>query len=344
MSLVSVVILNWNGKDFLEKFLPKVIEYSGDHQVVMADNDSTDDSVEYVQNNFPSVEIVINESNGGFAKGYNDALKKVKSKYYVLLNSDIEVTPNWIDPMLNFMESNNQVAGCQPKILAYHDQKKFEHAGASGGFLDKNYYPFCRGRIFEHTEEDQNQYDSNQRIFWASGAALMIRSELYHEAGGLDEDFFAHMEEIDLCWRIQNMGHEFYCIPSSTVFHVGGGTLNYMNPRKTYLNFRNSLYMIAKNHKGILFFTMFKRLCLDGLAAMKFMFSFQFSHIWALAKAHFHFYGKLGSLLSKRKAFKNKYSLNHRKDLKGVYQKNIILEKFLKGRKKFSNLNSDLIN
>ena len=344
MSLVSVVILNWNGKDFLEKFLPKVTEYSGDHQVVMADNASTDDSVEFVRNNYPDVDIVINESNGGFAKGYNDALKKVKSKYYILLNSDIEVTPNWIDPMLDFLEKNPQVAGCQPKILAYHDQEKFEHAGAAGGFLDKNYYPFCRGRIFEHTEVDKNQYDENQRIFWASGAALMLRSELYHETGGLDEDFFAHMEEIDLCWRIQNMGHEFFCIPSSKVFHVGGGTLNYMNPRKTYLNFRNSLYMIAKNHKGILFFTIFKRLCLDGLAAMKFMISFQFSHIWALAKAHFHFYGKLGSLLSKRKTFKQNYQLKHRKNLKGVYQKNIILEKFIKGRKKFSNLNSEKIN
>lgn len=344
MSQVSVVILNWNGKDFLEKFLPQVIQYSSGHEIIVADNHSTDDSVAFVKEKFPEVSIIENESNGGFAKGYNDALKQVKSKYYILLNSDIEVTPKWIDPMLQFLEENDHVAGCQPKILAYHDQQKFEHAGAAGGFLDKNYYPFCRGRIFEHTENDAKQYDDNARIFWASGAALMIRSELYHKAGGLDEDFFAHMEEIDLCWRTQNMGYEFYCIPSSHVFHVGGGTLNYMNPRKTYLNFRNSLYMIAKNHKGILLFTLFKRLCLDGLAAMKFMFSFQFSHIWALAKAHFHFYGKLGKLLKKRKSFKASYPLLHRKELKGVYQKNIILEKFLKGRKHFSDLNRDLIN
>jgi GT2 family glycosyltransferase len=344
MSSVAIVILNWNGKDFLEKFLPSVITCSNGHEIIVADNASSDDSVAYLNQNFPGIRVIQNKENGGFAKGYNDALKLVESDYYILLNSDIEVTEGWVEPMLEHLEKNKQIAGCQPKILAYNDKSKFEHAGASGGYLDKNYYPFCRGRIFEVTEEDAHQYDDITSIFWASGASLMIRSKVYHEAGGLDESFFAHMEEIDLCWRIQNMGFEFSCVPQSVVYHVGGGTLNYMNPKKTYLNFRNSLYMIAKNHKGILIFKLFKRLCLDGLASMKFLFSGDFKHIIALLKAHIHFYGKLGSILRKRSEFKKLFPLKSWKELKGLYRKNIILEKFLNGRSKFANLDKSKFN
>lgn len=344
MSSVAIVILNWNGRDFLQKFLPTVVANSNNHEIIVADNDSTDDSIDFLKTNFPEIRIIQNESNGGFAKGYNDALNLVESDYYILLNSDIEVTQNWVEPMLEHLEKNKQIAGCQPKILAYHDKSKFEHAGASGGYLDKNYYPFCRGRIFEATEEDNGQYDEITPIFWASGASLMIRSEIYHQAGGLDESFFAHMEEIDLCWRIQNMGYEFNCVPESIVYHVGGGTLNYMNPKKTYLNFRNSLYMIAKNHKGVLFFKLFKRLCLDGLASLKFLFSGDFKHIVALIKAHMHFYGNLKSILRKRASFKKSHPLKSWKELKGVYRKNIILEKFLSGRSKFSNLDASKFN
>ena len=332
---IAVVILNYNGKGFLEKFLPNVIEHSQNATIWVADNCSTDDSVEFMKENFPDVKLIINSENGGFAKGYNDALKDICADYYVLLNSDIEVTPGWIDPCIKLLEGDENIVACQPKVLAYHDKLKFEHAGAAGGFLDKDYYPFCQGRIFENIEEDQGQFDRNREVFWATGACLFIRANKYHEAGGLDEDFFAHMEEIDLCWRLKSRGYEIWFCSESRIFHVGGGTLNYMNPKKTYLNFRNSLYMMAKNHDGVLFTKILKRLVLDGIAGGMFILKFQFSHFWAVFRAHMSFYGKLGTLLKKRKELK-RLRINFNKV--GLYRKNIVFKKFLSGLKTFDQL------
>jgi GT2 family glycosyltransferase len=337
MKKTAVVILNYNGKNFLEKFLPGVILNSGDASIIVADNCSTDDSVPFLKSHFPQVKIIQNSENGGFAKGYNDALKQIEAEYYVLLNSDIEVTENWLNPCIELMDKDNTIAAVQPKILAYHDKTKFEHAGAAGGFLDKDFYPFCQGRIFENIEEDKGQYNTNREIFWATGACMFIRAKLYHEAGGLDDSFFAHMEEIDLCWRLKSKGHKIYYCASSHIYHVGGGTLNYMNPKKTYLNFRNSLYMITKNYQGILFIKIFKRLCLDGIAASLFLFKFQFRHFGAVFKAHMSYYGELSTLLKKRR------SLKHAKEqfnAVGLYKRNIVFKKFLGGVKTFGDLNS----
>lgn len=335
MNQIAIVILNWNGKDFLNKFLPRVLKHSNDARVIVADNASTDDSVSFLKENYPTVELVVNDSNGGFAKGYNDALKQIQSPFYLLLNSDVEVTENWLNPLMETMKDSS-VAGCQPKVLAYHDKNRFEHAGACGGFLDHNYYPFCRGRIFETTEKDQHQYDHEMEVFWTSGACMLIRSEVFHQVGGFDEDFFAHMEEIDLCWRIKRLGHAFKVVPSSRVYHVGGGTLSYFSPQKTFLNFRNSLFMITKNHEGILFFKLFYRLSLDGLAAVLFLVSAKPRHFLAVFNAHMSFYGKINTMLK------------HRKDLKassttfnetGLYHGSILWAKYFKKIKEFKMLN-----
>jgi len=335
---IAVVILNYNGKSFLEKFLPSVVAYSRQAEIYVADNASTDDSVNFLKEKYPRVHIVINKENGGFAKGYNDALKQISADYYVLLNSDIEVTENWIEPCITLLENDKTIVACQPKILAYNNKSKFEHAGAAGGFLDKDFYPFCRGRIFEFTEEDKGQYNQSREVFWATGACLFIRSEAYHKAGGLDEDFFAHMEEIDLCWRLKSQGLKIYYCGESTVFHVGGGTLNYMNPRKTFLNFRNSLFMIAKNYDGVLFLKILKRLILDGFAASLFLVKFQIRHFFAVFKAHWAFYFKLPSLMKKRKAIKQS-STNF--NPVGLYRKNIVFKKFLSGITTFSELKKE---
>lgn len=332
---VAVVILNFNGKSFLERFLPGVINCSGDAVIFVADNASTDDSVSFVKNSFPSVQLILNAENGGFAKGYNDALKKVDSEYYVLLNSDIEVSPGWIKPCIELLESDAAIVAVQPKILSWHSKDKFEHAGAAGGFLDKNFYPFCQGRIFDQIEADKGQYNQNREIFWATGACLFIRAKHYHEAGGLDEQFFAHMEEIDLCWRLKAKGLKIYYCAASHVFHVGGGTLNYMNPQKTYLNFRNSLFMIAKNYEGVLFTKILKRLFLDGIAAGLFLIKLQFRHFWAVFRSHMSFYAKISHLLKQRKALKDHRNMNDT----GLYRKNIVFKKFLGGVKTFGDLN-----
>jgi len=333
---IAVVILNYNGENFLKEFLPSVISNSNEATIYVVDNCSTDNSVQLLQNDFPEIKLVINKENGGFAKGYNDGLKNICADYYVLLNSDIEVTPNWILPCVNLMENDKSIAGVQPKILAYHNKKIFEHAGAAGGFLDIDFYPFCQGRIFDIVEENKGQYNENKEVFWASGACLFVRANLYHQLGGLDEDFFAHMEEIDFCWRLKKQNHKLYYCSTSKVYHVGGGTLNYMSPRKTYLNFRNSLYMIAKNYDGNLFFKIFKRLILDGFAGGLFFIKFQFSHIWAIIKAHFSFYANLSSLLKKRKQIKESQTYFN---ATGLYKKSILTQKFLKGVKRFSDLN-----
>lgn len=331
---VAVVILNWNGISFLKKFLPGVVEYSKSYRVVLADNASTDESVFWTQENFPQVEIVINSENGGFAKGYNDALKHVQAEYYVLLNSDIEVTPNWLNPLVEAMK-DPKVAGCQPKIKAYDRRNEFEHAGASGGFIDKFHFPFCRGRLVEFIEEDEGQYDYPTKIFWATGACLMIRADLYWKLDGLDERFFAHMEEIDLCWRAHRMGYHFMVLPDSTVYHVGGGTLNYMNPKKTFLNFRNSLLMIHKNQTKFLFLVLFRRMLLDGIAAMVFLLRGQFAHFWAVFRAHLAFYSLLPSSIKERR----KWRFLNQKQLSGYYKGSILWAIYAQKNRKFSELN-----
>lgn len=338
MKEVSIVILNWNGCNYLKQFLPAVIAYSDEARIILADNASTDDSVEFVKSNFPTVEIVINESNGGFAKGYNDALKKVDSKYYLLLNSDIEVTENWLQPLIKMMEDKS-IAGCQPKVLSYHNKSKFEHAGASGGFLDVDFFPFCRGRIFDSIEDDNEQYNNSTEIFWATGAALLIRSEVYHQLEGFDESFFAHMEEIDLCWRAKKMGYSFHVQPASIVYHVGGGTLSYMSPRKTYLNFRNSLFMIVKNYDGWLIPKLFIRMCLDGIAGIRFLLKGELKNLWAVLRSHFAMYKNLGTLLKKRKQIKQ---IAKKPNYKGFYKGSILWAYYFKGIGKFSELNQRL--
>ena len=333
---VAVVILNYNGKHFLEQFLPGVIAHSQNAKIIVADNKSTDDSVAFMQNNYPEITTLINDENGGFAKGYNDALKRVKADVYVLLNSDIEVTPNWMEGCLNLLKTDSSIAACQPKIKAFHHKTRFEHAGAAGGFLDKDYFPFCRGRIFEVIEDDHGQYNDDIEIFWATGACLFIRAEIYHELGGLDEAFFAHMEEIDLCWRIKKKGHKIYYSGQNEVYHVGGGTLDYQSPRKVYFNFRNSLFMLVKNHEGVWFPKLFKRMILDGIAAFKLLFGGYFKHFWAVFRAHMALYARLRTLLKQRKAIK---AFTIKGNKKGIYQKSIVFDKFLRGVSLFSELN-----
>ena len=298
---IAVVILNWNGKKLLEQFLPSVISYSNDADIYVADNASTDDSVDFLKNNFPTVKIIQNSENGGYAKGYNDALKHVEADIFCLLNSDVEVTKNWLFPIYEAFETNKNVAIIQPKILDYKNKQYFEYAGAAGGYIDKYGYPYCRGRIFNTIEKDNGQYNDEQTIFWASGACLFIKKQVFNELGGFDESFFAHMEEIDLCWRAFNQGYKTQYIGLSEIYHVGGATLQNTNPQKTYLNFRNSLFMLVKNVDGNLFFLVITRLLLDGMAAIKFLFELKFSHLFAILRAHLSFYWKLGHFLKKRK-------------------------------------------
>lgn len=340
MEEIAIVILNYNGRNYLEKFLPNVIKFSPNSKIYVADNQSTDDSIAFLKTNFPTIKLIINEKNGGFAKGYNDALKRIKAKYYLLLNSDIEVTKNWLSPLHETIQDETIVA-CQPKILSYNEKNKFEHAGACGGFLDKNYYPFCRGRILEKTEIDKKQYDFKQEIFWASGACLLIKSELFHQLNGFDEDFFAHMEEIDLCWRLKKLGYKIEVNPDSVVYHVGGGTLNYMSPFKTFLNFRNSLFMILKNHEGIYGIKIFKRLVLDGLAGILFLIQGNPKHTYAVIKAHFGFYKLFFKMIKKRKEIKKR---SEKFNTVGLYKGNILWAKYFKKINAFSDLNLRLFS
>ena len=274
MKKVSVVILNWNGVGMLQKFLPKVVEYSANQgvEICVADNASTDDSVSFLKTHFPDVRLIVLDKNYGFADGYNKALLQVEAEYVVLLNSDVEVTPHWLEPLVEYMYAHPEVAACQPKIRSERNKEYFEYAGAAGGYLDKYGYPFCRGRIFEVVEKDEGQYDAIRPIFWATGAALFIRLKDYQETGGLDGRFFAHMEEIDLCWRLRSRGRGIVCIPQSVVYHVGAATLKKENPRKTFLNFRNNLLMLYKNlPEKDLKRVMFVRGILDGVAAVVFL-------------------------------------------------------------------------
>ncbi|HVA99350.1 MAG TPA: glycosyltransferase family 2 protein [Bacteroidia bacterium] len=334
---IAIVILNWNGKKMLETFLPSIVHNNlKDVDIIVADNASTDDSILFVKNIFPQIKIIQNTENGGFAKGYNDALKLVKSDYYILLNSDVEVTPNWIQPFLEILDKHPETVAIQPKILSYINKTEFEYAGGAGGFIDKYGYPFCRGRIFQTIEKDEKQYDNEQEIFWASGACLFIKSLVFHELGGFDEDFFAHMEEIDLCWRIKNAGYKIMYCPTSTVYHLGGGTLHKNNPQKTYLNFRNNLFILFKNHSSRFFYPkIIIRLTLDGIAGIKFLLEGETAHFIAVIKAHFHFYGSLKKLLEKRKITKKntkKYATSC------IYRHSVVYAYYVKKRKKFFQL------
>ena len=273
MLKTAVVILNWNGRKFLEQFLPSLIQNTQDEntQIVIADNNSSDDSIEFLNKNYPSIRQIIFDKNYGFTGGYNQALKQIEAKYFVLLNSDIEVTQNWLNPLVNLLESDNTIATCQPKIRSFHQKEYFEYAGAAGGFIDKYGYPFCRGRILDTVEKDMNQYNDIKDIFWASGACMLIRSDIFKQLNGFDDDFFAHMEEIDLCWRIKTAGHRIVYNPESVVFHVGGGTLPNNSPFKLYLNFRNNLFLLYKNLPEKNFVpVLVTRMLLDGLSAMVF--------------------------------------------------------------------------
>ena len=335
MQDLAIVILNYNGVSFLKKFLPKVIEFSPNASVYVADNSSADNSVNYLKEYHPTVGLIINKENGGFAKGYNDALKKVESKYFLLLNSDIEVTENWLVPLLDVMKDKT-VAGCQPKVLSYSNKNTFEHAGASGGYLDINYYPFCRGRILDIFEEDKGQYNGKTEIFWATGASLLIRSDVFKEVGGFDEAFFAHLEEIDLCWRIKKKGYKFMVEPSSIIYHVGGGTLAYNSPKKLYLNFRNSLFMLVKNHDGLLFPKLLYRLFLDGVAAVHFLLKGELKSVLSVLSAHVSLYINMGKLLKQRRDIKK---LTNKFNPVGFYNASILWARYFKGINKFSDLN-----
>lgn len=301
MKTIAVVILNWNGKKLLEQFLPSVVAYSDAAQIYLADNASTDDSVAFTQTYFPQIKILQNTNNFGFAKGYNEALKQVDEPIYVLLNSDIEVTENWLNPFIDHFNKHPNTAVAQPKLMDYKNKTYFEYAGAAGGFIDQFGFPYCRGRVFETRELDRGQYNTPTKIFWATGACFFIRKSVFWEAGGLDDDFFAHQEEIDICWRVFNKNYDAYYLPDATVYHVGGATLKTGTPQKTYLNFRNSLLMLLKNlPKRNLISLLFIRLCLDGIAGIHFLFNGNYKHTFAIVKAHFSFYAQIRSTMRKR--------------------------------------------
>ena len=322
MKKIAVVVLNWNGAKLLEQFLPSIIQYSDEAKIYVADNASTDTSIAVIKEQFPSVTIIQNDGNYGFAKGYNVALQQVQEEYYALVNSDVEVTENWLTPVLSIFETKPNVGIIQPKILDYKNKAYFEYAGAAGGFIDQFGYPYCRGRIFETIEKDNGQYNDELEIFWASGACFFIRKEVYQKLNGFDGDFFAHQEEIDLCWRAFNLGYKAKYTSQSVVYHVGGATLNESNPKKTFLNFRNSLLMLTKNlPENKLVPILFARLLLDGLAGIQFIFKGKFIHCWAILKAHFHFYHLINKTLKKRKGTQsNSY----------YHSKNIVYSYFLK--------------
>lgn len=335
MNQTAVVILNYNGRKYLTDFLPSVIKNSLDTTIYVADNASTDDSLAVLKNNFPSVKSIQLFENHGFAQGYNEALAQIKGqfKYYILLNSDVEVTPNWIEPIISLMESNPNIAACQPKILSYHERTHFEYAGAAGGFIDRLGYPFCRGRVFLSLEEDLGQYDDIKEVFWATGACMFVRADVYHNLEGFDGDFFAHMEEIDLCWRMKHAGFQIFASGESSIYHVGGGTLHKLNPHKTFLNFRNGLVMLYKNHpdKG-LYRTLLTRLILDGVAGIKFLLFDSWEDCWAVARAHFNFYFHFRTWHKKRQ------KIQKRDNLGQVFKQNIVWQHFVKGKEIFDEI------
>jgi GT2 family glycosyltransferase len=332
MIQTSIVILNWNTRHQLATFLPILIKYTdlSNSEIIIADNASTDDSVPYVREHFPNIRIIQLDKNYGFAEGYNRALKEVQSEYYVLLNSDIEVTENWLPPLVNLLESDSEIAACMPKFLSYSNRDHFEYAGAAGGYIDYLGYPFCKGRIFDALEKDENQFDGIYEVFWATGACLVIRSALFHSLEGFDPFFFAHMEEIDLCWRLQNEGHKIYCTTQSSVYHIGGGTLPKGNPRKTYLNFRNNLILLYKNMPQNKRYILYYRYFLNMLSIGKYISIRMFEDAWAVFRAYFGY---------------TNYVIHHGKRKKvrtypkAIYPNSIVNDFFLHKKGKFSELN-----
>jgi len=339
MSQVAVVILNYNGKHFLERFLPSVLSYSPQSTVYVADSASTDGSAAWLKGHYPNLSLIELPANYGYAGGYNYALSQIAADYFVLLNSDVQVAPNWLAPIIKLLDDNPQIAACQPKILDYQNRQVFEYAGAAGGYLDWLGYPFCRGRLFFDCENDIGQYNTAVPVFWASGACLFVRSKMFREVGGFDADFFAHMEEIDLCWRLQLNGYQIFCCPQSVVYHVGGGTLPPSNPFKTYLNYRNSLAMLYKNlPPGQQWPILLFRLVLDGISAIRFLPKWEWASVWAIIKAHFAFYGMLPNLSQKRREIWDSTNTEKRKMKLLIYPRSIIWSYFVKGKKMFSAL------
>lgn len=329
MKQVAIVILNFNGQKYLEKFLPSVREFSKDCEIWVADNASTDQSLAWLRR-MPDVRVLVIPENKGYAGGYNYALAHIQADYFVLLNSDVEVTPNWITPVMDYMNSHAEVAACQPKIKDFHNRTRFEYAGAAGGYMDFLGYPYSRGRMFDTCEEDHGQYDVTVDVFWATGACLFIRADAFLESGGFDERFFAHMEEIDLCWRLLNRGWRIVCCGSSEVYHVGGGTLHKSNPRKTFLNYRNNLMMIYKNMPaGQTTKVILARLILDGISSIRFMVAGAWPDVGAIIRAHFAFYGLVPRLKKIKKRSDSRVQL---------YTRSVVWEYFVKGRKHFSDL------
>lgn len=337
MPKIAIVILNYNGVKFLKKFLPTVIEHSSDDaEIWVADNCSTDGSVELLEEQFEDINIIQNETNSGFATGYNKALSQISADYYILLNSDIEVTSDWIMPVISLMESDSSIGACQPKIRSYFNKELFEYAGASGGFIDKYGYPFCRGRLFLSLEKDDGQYDDSIEVFWATGACMFVRAELFHKLNGFDDDFFAHMEEIDFCWRIKSLGNKVMVCPSSMVFHVGGGTLPVGSARKTYLNFRNNFVLLIKNlPSSQLFFVLTTRLFLDFFAGMKFLVQGGFSDFIAVIRAHLYVYRNWSLIKRKRKN-------TVRNHVSKIYKGNIAIDHYLLRKRKYADLKKPL--
>jgi GT2 family glycosyltransferase len=333
--LVAIVILNWNGKKYLEQFLPSVLASAYAHRkVVVADNASTDDSLAFLEARFPAVERIKLPENYGFAKGYNEALAQVQADYYVLLNSDVEVTPGWIEPIIELMEADTQIAACQPKMLSWHKKTDFEYAGAAGGWLDAFGYPFSRGRVFDVCEADNGQFEDAVPVFWASGAAMFIRAKLYHDMGGLDPYFFAHQEEIDLCWRLQQAGYRVYAQPASVVYHVGGGTLPKGNSRKVFLNFRNNLIMLHKNWPlRERWWKIPFRLMLDAVSAWKALLSGDAGYFLAVARAHRAFLG--WRFFHYREAL---FPVKRGVQVQGLYRGCVVWDYFIRKKRRFGEI------
>lgn len=335
MKQLAVVLLNFNGRHYLERFLPLVIEHSQHHEVIVVDNGSIDDSVPFLKEHFPQVELILLQKNYGFCGGYNRAIEQIEAEYIVLLNTDVEVTPNWISPILDLFEQYPNIKAFQPKILDFNRKEHFEYAGAAGGFIDTFGYPFCRGRIFETLEKDKGQYDNFTTCFWASGSSLFIERNTFLTLGGFDEDFFAHMEEIDLCWRIWNAGYQVGVCPESKVYHVGGGTLDKSQPKKTHLNFRNGLNLLLKNEPWLaLLWKIPIRILLDYLAAVKFSFQSGPHHGLAILHAHLAVIMKIGITLKKRKQLTSKKKKSY-----PVYNGSIAQAYFFLGKKHYNQVN-----
>jgi GT2 family glycosyltransferase len=335
---VAIVILNWNGRKYLHQFLPSIVRYSNkpEYIIVIVDNNSSDDSLVFLENNYPQIEIISFNKNYGYSKGYALSLPKINAEYYVLLNSDVEVTSGWIEPLVKLLDADSEIAAAMPKIKAFYRKDYFEYAGAAGGFIDKYGYPFCQGRILNEIEKDTGQFDQQREIFWASGACMFLRASAYSRTGGFDGDFFAHMEEIDLCWRLKRLGYKVFYCPESVIYHVGGGTLPNDKPRKLYYNYRNCLFLLFKNLNHIEFLTVFlPRILLDGISSMIYLLQGKYTFFMAVIRAHIRFYLSLKMLINKRRIF-NK--IIAKKSVSEIYNGSIVFSFFVKKIKTFNDL------